>query len=160
MGNQLLRAVGYISLSVIGYYLKNWQSQMIVLTLTPMVFVVAFYWILPTSNAWLFATGQFEEGRAGVKKLGERYPDANIDDAFIDELEYSVKQKMSKGGTKTYTQADLFKTPGMKRTTFIELSQWFSTKMVYYGLSLGAGSLGEDTKLLFLQLKKLYITSV
>ena len=115
---------------------------MIVLTVTPLVFCVAFYWILPTSNAWLFATGRFDEGRDGVEKMGKKFPKENIDEGFIDEVEYSVKEKMTDGGARTYNQTDLFKTPGMRRTTLIELVQWFSTKMVYYGLSLGAGSLG------------------
>jgi len=144
LGNQLLRAVGYISLSVIGYVLHNWHHQMVILTITPLIFCIAFYWILPTSNAWLFSTGRFDEGREGVRKMGKKYPDVNIDDGFIDELEYSVKEKMSGGGAASYTQLDLFKTPGIKRTTLIELVQWFSTKMVYYGLSLGAGALGGN----------------
>ena len=144
MGNQLLRAVGVISLSFIGYFLHDWQQQMLVLTLTPLVFVLVFFWLVPTSIAWLFATGKFEDGRKGVESLSDRFPDANMDEEFIDDLEYSVKQKMSNSSGAKYTQVDLFKTPGMKKTTFIELTQWFSTKMVYYGLSLSAGALGRE----------------
>ena len=55
LGNQILRAVGYISLSFIGYFIRNWHHQMIVFTVTPLIFVFFFYWLLPTSNAWLFA---------------------------------------------------------------------------------------------------------
>ena len=94
------------------------------------------------SNAWLYATKKFNEGRVGVKHFAEKV-NVDVDEGFLDELQYSVEQKMSSGAAVTYTQADLFKRPGMKKTTFIELTQWFSTKMVYYGLSLSAGGLGN-----------------
>ena len=94
------------------------------------------------SNAWLYATKRFDEGRVGVKHFAEKV-NVDVDEGFLDELQYSVEQKMSSGAAVTYTQADLFKRPGMKKTTFIELTQWFSTKMVYYGLSLSAGGLGN-----------------
>ena len=94
------------------------------------------------SNAWLYATKKFDEGRVGVKHFAEKV-NVEVDEGFLDELQYSVEQKMSSGAAVTYTQADLFKRPGMKKTTFIELTQWFSTKMVYYGLSLSAGGLGN-----------------
>ena len=57
---------------------------------------------------------------------------------FVSDLEFSVREKMKSGG-RNYNQLDLFKTKGMKRITAINLTQWFSTKMVYYGLSLGKG---------------------
>ena len=56
----------------------------------------------------------------------------------MSDLEFSVREKMKSGGGN-YNQLDLFKTKGMKRITAINLTQWFSTKMVYYGLSLGKG---------------------
>jgi len=143
MGNQLLRAFGVVTLSIIGSFIHNWHQQMMVFVAVPLVFVFIFFWIVPMSNAWLYATKKFDEGRVGVKHFAEKV-NVDVDEGFLDELQYSVEQKMSSGAAVTYTQADLFKRPGMKKTTFIELTQWFSTKMVYYGLSLSAGGLGGN----------------
>ena len=101
------------------------------------------------SNAWLYATKRFGQGRGGVKRFAKNVK-VDVDDAFLDELQFSVEQKMSSGAAAKYTQADLFKKPGMKKTTFIELTQWFSTKMVYYGLSLSAGGLGKILRILII----------
>ena len=48
-----------------------------------------------------------------------------------------------------YTQADLFKSSGTRRITLLCMYQWFATTLVYYGLSLGAGSLGKHPTFIF-----------
>ena len=54
---------------------------------------------------------------------------------------------MAKAAGQTFTQADLFKTRRMRLITIIEMYQWFSTTLVYYGLSFGAGNLGGSVLL-------------
>ena len=98
--------------------------------------------------------------------------DANIDEEFIKQVEYSTQLDMKSDKEPeshsrllrictwslkfcmndrrilykddvVYTQADLFKSSGTRRITLLCMYQWFATTLVYYGLSLGAGSLGE-----------------
>ena len=64
----------------------------------------------------------------------------------FSEVEYSValdQEDDNQSENVTYTQADLFKRPGMRKITIICMYQWFASSLVYYGLSLGAGSMGE-----------------
>ena len=63
----------------------------------------------------------------------------------FSEVEYSValdQEDDNQSENVTYTQADLFKRPGMRKITIICMYQWFASSLVYYGLSLGAGSMG------------------
>lgn len=65
---------------------------------------------------------------------------------YFSEVEYSValdQEDDNQSENVTYTQADLFKRPGMRKITIICMYQWFASSLVYYGLSLGAGSMGE-----------------
>ena len=65
---------------------------------------------------------------------------------YLSEVEYSValdQEDDNQSENVTYTQADLFKRPGMRKITIICMYQWFASSLVYYGLSLGAGSMGE-----------------
>ena len=125
-------SVGYMFLSLVGYLFSDWQDQMYVLTFTPLVYILIFYWLLPTSAAWLFSCKKNVEGRKAVQKLSKKYPAANMDDKFIDELEYSVQTKMAAIADTdgAYTQLDLFKTPKMRIVTIVEMYQWFATTLV------------------------------
>ena len=135
-------SVGYMFLSLIGYIFPDWQNQMIVIAIAPCVYIFIFYWLLPTSAAWLFSVGKTAEGREVVQQWSKKYPTANIDETFIDQLEHSVQQKMANAPSGTYSQLDLFKPPRMRIVTIVEMYQWFATTLVYYGLSFGAGNLG------------------
>jgi len=39
---------------------------------------------------------------------------------------------------------DLFKPKKMRLITLVEMYQWFSTTLVFYGLGLGVGNLGSN----------------
>ena len=57
----------------------------------------------------------------------------NCSEAFLDEVEASVKLQQKSGDGKVYTQLDLFKPPRMRIVTIVEMYQWFATTLVYYG---------------------------
>jgi hypothetical protein len=96
-------AIGYALLSLVGYLLKDWQDQMIVLTLAP-VFVIPIFFYLPYSTAWIFSQKQYEDARENVKLIGKKYA-IETDEKFLNELESAVKaQQKSDDGEKIYTQ--------------------------------------------------------
>ena len=55
-------SVGYMLLSLIGYLLSDWQDQMIVILLAPLLYI-PIYLYLPTSIAWLFSSRKFDQAR-------------------------------------------------------------------------------------------------
>ena len=96
-------AVGYALLSLVGYLLKDWQDQMIVLALAP-VFVIPIFLYLPYSTAWIFSQKQYEDARENVKLIGRKFA-IETDEKFLSELESAVKaQQKSEDGGKIYTQ--------------------------------------------------------
>ena len=140
--SQMMFSVGYISLSFVGYFCKDWRLQMIVIACIPAVFFL-FYFFLPSSARFMFSAGRNEDAKKALRRIASHYPKANIDEEFINQVEYSTQLDMSgKTDDVVYTQADCFKTAGTRRITMLCMYQWFATTLVYYGLSLGAGSLG------------------
>ena len=99
------------------------------IALAPLVYIFIFYWLLPTSAAWLYSRGDFTGARKVLLKVAVKFPRSNIDDQFIDELEKSVQMKMEDSAGQTFTQADLFKTPNMRLVTIVEMYQWFATTL-------------------------------
>jgi hypothetical protein len=96
-------AIGYALLSLVGYLLKDWQDQMIVLTLAP-VFVIPIFFYLPYSTPLIFSQKQYEDARENVKLIGKKYA-IETDEKFLNELESAVKaQQKSDDGGKIYTQ--------------------------------------------------------
>jgi len=53
---------GYMLLSLIGYLLSDWQDQMIVILLAPLLYI-PIYLFLPTSIAWLFSSRKYDRAR-------------------------------------------------------------------------------------------------
>ena len=99
------------------------------IALAPLVYIFIFFWLLPTSAAWLYSQGNFTGARKVLFKLSAKFPLSNIDDQFIDEVERSVQLKMEDSAGQTFTQADLFKTPNMRLVTIVEMYQWFATTL-------------------------------
>jgi len=142
--SQMLFSLGYISLSFVGYLCRDWRDQMIVIALMPTAYLLIFFWLLPKSARFLFSAGRNEEAKQSLKRIATHFPKKQIDDDFINQVEYSTQLDMAqKSGDETvYSQADLFKEPGIRRITLFCMYQWFATTLVYYGLSFGAGDLG------------------
>ena len=99
------------------------------IALAPLVYVFIFYWLLPTSAAWLYSRGNNDAARKVILKLSGKFPEAGIDEEFIDQVEKSVELKMADSKGETFTQADLFKTPRMRMVTIVEMYQWFATTL-------------------------------
>jgi hypothetical protein len=82
---------------------------MIVITCSPLIYICIFHWLLPTSTAWLYSSNRNDLARKSIQALSKHFPEAELTDDFIDEIEFSVKQKTGEMTDVTYSQADLFK---------------------------------------------------
>ena len=82
---------------------------MIVLVFAPLLYILVFHWLLPTSSAWLYSRSKNSLGRKSIKALGKKFPNADLTDDFIDEIEWSIKEKTGEMTKVTYSQIDLFK---------------------------------------------------
>lgn len=111
--------------------------------------LVAHWWIMDESPRWLWTQGRFKESIDIVAKALKmnRQPE-------LDKTYYSSKAKSSPASTIEQPRAnlsDLFKTPNLRKKTLNVCLNWFANSLVYYGLSLGVGSLpGNPFMILFI----------
>jgi hypothetical protein len=98
------------------------------------------------SIRWLWGQGRVKEAVAivekGVRKNGNKE---------FDSSRFEGKGPAGGETEESYGAADLFKTPNLRKRALNVSFNWFANSLVYYGLSLNAGSLeGNPHLILFL----------
>ncbi|PWA22823.1 hypothetical protein CCH79_00002463 [Gambusia affinis] len=67
MGTCLGFAVGYMLLPVVAYFLRDWKSLLVALSLPCLVYI-PLWWLLPESPRWLLSRGRVKEAEAVIRK--------------------------------------------------------------------------------------------
>uniref|UniRef100_A0A3B5R8J6 Solute carrier family 22 member 5-like n=1 Tax=Xiphophorus maculatus TaxID=8083 RepID=A0A3B5R8J6_XIPMA len=67
MGTCLGFSVGYILLPVVAYFLRDWKSLLMALSLPCLVYI-PLWWLLPESPRWLLSRGRVKEAEAVIRK--------------------------------------------------------------------------------------------
>lgn len=111
--------------------------------------LIAHWWIMDESPRWLWNQGRFKESIDIVAKALK-----TNQQPLLDKTYYASKAKSSGASTTSQPSAnlsDLFKTPNLRKKTLNVCLNWFANSLVYYGLSLGVGSLpGNPFMILFI----------
>ncbi|CBY08134.1 unnamed protein product [Oikopleura dioica] len=147
MGNwaAVLFTFGFMCISPIVTIFKDWREMQIAFSFAPIPFIAIYFWILPNSAAWLYSVGKFEEAKSAVKNIAYQLNVKGINEDFLEKLEAEVKNCQKKAIVgKKYTQLDLIKSAGMRRTTITICIFWFCLVTLYYGLTFGMSDLGGN----------------
>ncbi|KAM4606047.1 solute carrier family 22 member 13-like [Polymixia lowei] len=129
-------SVGLMVMSGIAYFIRNWRILHLVLS-SPLVLTLGvFYWILPESARWLVTQGRQDEAREQVRRAA-KVNGRQVPEALLDKLE-------AEGTSKTGNMLDLFRLSYLRKRVIIMGYIWFSTSLVYYGVSLNVGNFGLD----------------
>jgi len=133
-------AIGYSLNSLFAYFLRDWRAFYIAISLTPLPYLIMHFFV-PESPRWYFSNGRDEEGKklaeVFAKRNGKILTEQDWQDATIDE-------KTVAGLNMKYSFLDLFKHKQMRSVILKMMFCWFATALVYYGLSLNAGSLSGN----------------
>lgn len=142
VGYQVFFAVGYMILSGIAYAWRNWHDVLAVNTILCAPYAI-FIFVIPESPRWLFSNNKDKQGRK-VTRMFAKWNGVQLDEKEIWKQADVVEVKKEEDDEKVYGISDLFKTPRMRLMTINVIFNWFVNSMIYYGVSLNAGSLSGD----------------
>ncbi|XP_023288430.1 organic cation transporter protein [Orussus abietinus] len=141
-------AMGFMLVAAWGAFVEDRMLLQIIYGLHSAL-LIGHWWLMDESPRWLWIQGRVKEATEIVQK-GVRM---NGDSSKIDIARY-VSRNASRQASKverTYTAADLFKTPNLRKKSLNVCLNWFANSIVYYGLSLNTGNLvGNPFLMLFL----------
>ena len=89
---------------------------------------------------WLLAQGRLEEAENIVRKIAKYNGNPLPSDFHLTTPPSDDQQAKTTGGIFTFL--NLFKTPNMRMKTLIIYYCWFTTAMIYYGLTLNSNNVG------------------
>ncbi|XP_063403879.1 organic cation transporter protein-like isoform X2 [Mytilus trossulus] len=138
---QSFYSIGYMTLSVLAYGIRDWRYIELAITL-PVVLFVPYIWLLPESVRWLLSKHKEEEVKNIVRKVADTNK-VDINEEMLEDLTKTDDKSETETTGRRYTLIDLCR-PGM---IFLSLNVWFNwlvNAMLYYGLSLGTDNLGGD----------------
>ncbi|XP_070842517.1 solute carrier family 22 member 13-like [Chaetodon trifascialis] len=126
--------VGLMVLPGIAYLIHNWRILQLVLFSPLLLIVGLLYWFLPESARWLLTKGRKEEAQKELRRAA-RMNGRMVTDDQLDKLEVEVTCRKT-------SMLDIFRISYLRKRTLIMGFNWFSTSLLYYGLSLNVGSFG------------------
>ncbi|XP_030253544.1 solute carrier family 22 member 13-like isoform X2 [Sparus aurata] len=126
--------VGMMLLCGIAYLINDWRILQMVL-FSPLVLVLGFfYWFLPESARWLMTHGRKDEAIKELRRAA-RVNKRMVHDDLLNELEMEDTPEKR-------NMFDIFRIPYLRKRTLIMGFNWFSTSLLYYGLTLNTGGFG------------------
>uniref|UniRef100_A0A3P8Z2X0 Solute carrier family 22 member 3 n=1 Tax=Esox lucius TaxID=8010 RepID=A0A3P8Z2X0_ESOLU len=138
---QMFFSVGILILTLIAYIITDWRWLQVTFTV-PYFLFLTYFWLIPESPRWLLSQNNTTKARKiteAIAKENKRTLSNNIETLRDDNAE-----------TSSASFLDLFRTPNMRKHTFILMFNWFTSAVVYQGLIMRLGILGGNVYIDFL----------
>ncbi|XP_049731655.1 solute carrier family 22 member 1 isoform X1 [Elephas maximus indicus] len=139
---QMAFTVGLMLLVGIAYVLPHWRWLQLAVTLPTFLFML-YYWCVPESPRWLLSQKRNTQAVRIMGYIAQKNGRPSPADLKMLSLEEDVTEKLSP------SLADLFRTPRMRKHTFILLYLWFTSAVLYQGLIMHVGATGGNLYLDF-----------
>uniref|UniRef100_A0A3Q3X5Q2 Solute carrier family 22 member 3 n=1 Tax=Mola mola TaxID=94237 RepID=A0A3Q3X5Q2_MOLML len=138
---QMFFSVGILLLPLLAYFITDWRWLQVVIT-APYILFLSYYWLVPESPRWLLSQKQ-------------RSKAVEITEAMAKENKMTLSKNIEtltddNAHSTTASFMDLFRTPKMRKHTFILSYNWFTSAVVYQGLIMRLGILGGNVYVDFL----------
>ncbi|XP_068605035.1 solute carrier family 22 member 2-like [Brachionichthys hirsutus] len=127
---QMFYSVGLLILPLLAYFIKDWRWLQAAIT-APYILFLSYYWFIPESPRWLISRKKYSKALEATKamaKENKRKISSEFETLTGDEADSS-----------SVSVLDLFRTPNMRKYTFILMFNWLTTAVVYQGLVLRVG---------------------
>ncbi|XP_042366767.1 solute carrier family 22 member 13-like [Plectropomus leopardus] len=130
----LFAPVGLMVLPGFAYLIPNWRILQLVLFSPLLLIVGILYWYLPESARWLMTQGRKEEALKELQRAA-RVNGRTIPEDLLDKVEMEVPCRKE-------NMLDIFRVSYLRKHTLLMGCNWFSTSLLYFGMSLNVGSFG------------------
>ncbi|XP_039077334.1 solute carrier family 22 member 1-like isoform X1 [Hyaena hyaena] len=135
--------VGLVLLSGVAYAVQHWRWLQLAVSLPTFLFLL-YYWCVPESPRWLLSQKRNTQVLKIMDRIARKNGKPPVADLKMLSLEEDVSEKLSP------SFADLFRTPHLRRHTFILMYLWFTSSVLYQGLIMHVGATGGNLYLDFL----------
>ena len=147
IGQEFFWTIGWLSLGALAYIATDWR-HLIFITSAPGLLIILYNWILMESPKWLFSVGRLEEAEIITRRMAKLNARPVPLDWKLNSL--SGNDSTSNSQHTNASVLDLFRTPQMCGKTLILYGNWFIIALMYYGLTLNSGDLGDDFHISFM----------
>ncbi|XP_057618580.1 solute carrier family 22 member 1 [Chionomys nivalis] len=140
---QMAFTVGLVGLAGVAYAIPHWRWLQLAVSL-PTIFFLLYYWFVPESPRWLLSQKRTTQAIRVMEQIAQKNGKLPPADLKMLCAEEDVSEKQSP------SFVDLFRTPNMRKHTFILMYLWFSCAVLYQGLIMHMGATGGNLYLDFL----------
>ncbi|RXM98946.1 Solute carrier family 22 member 3 [Acipenser ruthenus] len=134
---QIFFTFGVVILPGIAYLIPSWKALQLTITL-PTFILLIYFWLIPESPRWLLNRQKIKEAlkiaadiaKHNGRSLPEKYREMKLLEPNPEDL-------------SNPSFLDLFRTSQMRKQTFILMYAWFTSAVVYQGLIMRLGIVGD-----------------
>ncbi|KAJ0061206.1 hypothetical protein NL108_013532, partial [Boleophthalmus pectinirostris] len=128
---QMVISVGIIAMVMLAYYIPDWRWLQVVCSVPSLLFL-SYFWFVPESPRWLLSQNRAPAALKITKKMAKE----NKKNLSVKNIEAVTDEP---GDSPSASFLDLFRTPNMRKHTFILMFNWFCSALVYQGLIMRVG---------------------
>uniref|UniRef100_A0A914VYH4 Major facilitator superfamily (MFS) profile domain-containing protein n=1 Tax=Plectus sambesii TaxID=2011161 RepID=A0A914VYH4_9BILA len=137
-------AMGYTSLSLFAYFLRDWRMMHAAISL-PVMINLAFWWLLPESPRWMVTKGRMQHALPVLAKAAKLNGHSEQFENLIESSAYDEEEKTQEDDSWLNNNfLMIFKHRTMAVRCLLISLVWFVTSMVYYGISLNVQAFPGD----------------
>lgn len=136
-------ALGYAILPLIAYFVRDFRSLQLVLTLPEIVFIFLCWKFIPESPRWQLSSGRLAAAETSIRHAAKMNGKKDAIDHKVKQLTAKFKSEDDPGRSSA-TVLDLWRHSTLRRKTALLYLTWAVTAFVYYGLSFNTNSLQGD----------------